>query len=116
MGDLPPELLSTAGGFSAVSLFVLSIMTGRLLPRGTVDSLMKVLQERNDQLDADLEEAKRLLTEGDSVRAELAQQLTSITAQFDELLDMLDRRGGGPAANGWTRKFSGEVIRNAPEG
>lgn len=110
MGDVPTELLSTAGGFSAFTLFVISLMTGRLVPQGTVASLMKVLQERNDQLDTDLDEAKRLITEGDQVRSDLSRQLASLTAQFDDLLDMLDRKSPGqspyPRMNG--------VTRNAP--
>lgn len=110
MGDVPTELLSTAGGFSAFTLFVISLMTGRLVPQGTVASLMKVLQERNDQLDADLAESKRLVTEGDHVRAELSKQLMSTTAQFDDLLDMLDRKSPH------LRSASGEVIQNVNEG
>lgn len=91
MDTIPPELLSTLGGGGMVTLFVFAVMSGRLVPRGQVEALMKVIHDRNEQLETSLAEARRQLAEGEQIRTDMAKHLSEVVNQFDDLLEMLNR-------------------------
>ncbi len=86
---LPAELLGNLSGYAVVTLFVVAILTGRLIPRATADTNIQVLKERVADANAEADAWRQAYlgqSKANSTLVEQAQPAVEVSQLLDELL------------------------------